>query len=87
MQPDTEPRLRTMVAEHYCCPEADIVSDASFEDDLGGDSLDCIEFAMAVEEEFQIELSDDEPDVYRVGKKCAGRLLDGVEHNGMPGHG
>jgi protein gp37 len=27
---------------------------------------------------------DDEPDVYRVGKKAAGRLLDGVEHNGMP---
>jgi protein gp37 len=27
---------------------------------------------------------DDEPDVWRVGKKAAGRLLDGVEHNGMP---
>ncbi len=27
---------------------------------------------------------DDEPDVYRLGKKRAGRLLDGVEHNGMP---
>jgi len=27
---------------------------------------------------------DDEPDLYRVGKKAAGRLLDGVEHNGMP---
>ena len=29
---------------------------------------------------------EDEPDVYRLGKKRAGRLLDGVEHNGMPGH-
>lgn len=28
--------------------------------------------------------ADDEPDVYRVGKKRAGRLLDGVEHNGFP---
>lgn len=28
---------------------------------------------------------DDAPDVYRLGKKAAGRLLDGVEHNGMPG--
>lgn len=28
---------------------------------------------------------DDEPDVWRVGKKIAGRLLDGIEHNGMPG--
>jgi hypothetical protein len=27
---------------------------------------------------------DDEPDVYRIGKKRAGRLLDGVEHSGMP---
>ncbi len=27
---------------------------------------------------------DDEPDLYRVGKKAAGRLLDGVEHNGYP---
>ena len=30
---------------------------------------------------------DDEPDVYRLGKKRAGRLLDGIEHNGMPDHG
>lgn len=28
---------------------------------------------------------DDEPDLYRVGKKAAGRLLDGIEHNGYPG--
>jgi len=27
---------------------------------------------------------DDEPDLYRVGKKAAGRLLDGIEHNGYP---
>lgn len=27
---------------------------------------------------------DDEPDLFRVGKKRAGRLLDGVEHNGFP---
>ncbi|MBB4185857.1 protein gp37 [Sinorhizobium terangae] len=27
---------------------------------------------------------DDEPDVYRIGKKAAGRLLDGIEHNGFP---
>jgi protein gp37 len=27
---------------------------------------------------------DDEPDLYRVGKKAAGRLLDGIEHNGVP---
>lgn len=30
---------------------------------------------------------DDEPDLYRVGKKAAGRLLDGVDHNGYPGVG
>lgn len=30
---------------------------------------------------------DDEPDLYRVGKKAAGRLLDGVEHNGYPEEG
>lgn len=29
-------------------------------------------------------LEDDEPDLYRVGKNAAGRLLDGVEHNGTP---
>ena len=27
---------------------------------------------------------DDEPDLYRVGKKAAGRLLDGVQHDGFP---
>jgi len=28
--------------------------------------------------------TDDEPDVWRVGKACAGRKLDGIEHNGFP---
>lgn len=58
----TETRLRAMVAKHYCVEDVHIHADADFEADLGGDSLDSVEFSMYVKEEFEIQLSDDEVD-------------------------
>ena len=48
-----------MIAQHLGVDESKIVPEASFEGDLGADSLDTIELIMAFEDEFKIEISDD----------------------------
>lgn len=56
---DTEARVRKIVVENLSVPEDKVVSNASFIDDLGADSLDTVELVMAFEEEFGVEIPDD----------------------------
>ena len=53
-------RVKKIVVEHLGVEPDKVVDNASFIDDLGADSLDTVEMIMAVEEEFDIEVSDDE---------------------------
>ena len=53
-------RVRKIVAEQLDIEEADIKDGASFVDDLGADSLDTVELVMALEEEFETEIPDEE---------------------------
>ena len=60
-------RIKKVVAEHLGVEEVDVVPTASFVDDLGADSLDLVELAMALEEEFstpsfKIEIPDEDAD-------------------------
>ena len=55
-----EQRVKKIVAEQLGVNEADIKNESSFVDDLGADSLDTVELAMALEEEFECEIPDDE---------------------------
>ena len=55
-----EQRVRKIVAEQLGVNEADIKNESSFVDDLGADSLDTGELVMALEEEFECEIPDDE---------------------------
>jgi acyl carrier protein len=55
-----EQRVRKIVAEQLGVNEADIKIDSSFVDDLGADSLDTVELVMALEEEFECEIPDEE---------------------------
>ena len=55
-----EQRVRQIVAEQLGVNEADIKNESSFVDDLGADSLDTVELVMALEEEFECEIPDDE---------------------------
>ena len=55
----TEERVKKIVAEQLGIKEA-IASDASFVDDLGADSLDTVELVMALEEEFECEIPDED---------------------------
>ena len=55
-----EQRVKKIVAEQLGVNEADIKNESSFVDDLGSDSLDTVELVMALEEEFECEIPDDE---------------------------
>jgi acyl carrier protein len=55
-----EQRVRKIVAEQLGVNEADIKNESSFVDDLGADSLDTVELVMALEEEFECEIPDEE---------------------------
>jgi acyl carrier protein len=55
-----EARVKKIVAEQLGVAEADIKNDSSFVDDLGADSLDNVELVMALEEEFECEIPDEE---------------------------
>lgn len=57
---DIEQRVRKIVAEQLGVNEADVKAESSFVDDLGADSLDTVELVMALEEEFECEIPDEE---------------------------
>ncbi len=55
-----EDRVAKIVIEQLGVKEEEVKSEASFVDDLGADSLDTVELVMALEEEFDTEIPDDE---------------------------
>jgi acyl carrier protein len=55
-----EDQVRGIIAEQLGLKAEEIKNDASFVDDLGADSLDTVELVMALEEEFETEIPDEE---------------------------
>lgn len=55
-----EERVQKIVIEQLGVKEEEVTKDASFVDDLGADSLDTVELVMALEEEFDTEIPDEE---------------------------
>jgi acyl carrier protein len=55
-----EEQVKKIVAEKLSVEPDEVVPEASFVDDLGADSLDLVELIMAMEEAFDIEISDEE---------------------------
>ena len=55
-----EDQVRGIIAEQLGVKAEEIKNDASFVDDLGADSLDTVELVMALEEEFETEIPDEE---------------------------
>ena len=53
-------KIGRIVCEQLDVPEGDVVPEASFVDDLGADSLDQVELIMAMEEEFDISIPDED---------------------------
>ena len=57
---EMEQRVKKVVAEQLGVSEAEIKNESSFVGDLGADSLDTVELVMALEEEFDCEIPDEE---------------------------
>ena len=55
-----EERVKKIVVEQLGVKEEEVTSEASFVDDLGADSLDTVELVMALEEEFETEIPDED---------------------------
>jgi acyl carrier protein len=55
-----EERVKKIVVEQLGVKEDEVTANASFVDDLGADSLDTVELVMALEEEFECEIPDEE---------------------------
>ena len=55
-----EDRVKKIVCEQLGAKEEDVTNQASFIDDLGADSLDTVNLVMALEEEFETEIPDEE---------------------------
>ena len=55
-----EDRVKKIVAEQLGVQEDEVSNESSFVDDLGADSLDTVELVMALEEEFDTEIPDEE---------------------------
>jgi acyl carrier protein len=60
MEMAADEKVKAIIAEQLGVKPEEVTSDASFIDDLGADSLDTVELVMALEEEFGIEIPDED---------------------------
>lgn len=58
-------KVKDIIAESLGVKKSEVVSSASFIDDLNADSLDIVELVMTIEKEFDIEIPDDEAEKIR----------------------
>lgn len=61
-------KIQEMIAERLGVEKAEVTPEASFKDDLGADSLDLVELVMELEDEFDMEISDEDAEkIAKVG--------------------
>ncbi|MBZ4643829.1 acyl carrier protein [Deferribacterales bacterium Es71-Z0220] len=70
---DIEKRVKEIIAEQLSIDVEEVKPEASFIDDLGADSLDTVELIMAFEEEFDLEIPDEEAEKIKT-------VADAIEH-------
>jgi acyl carrier protein len=75
----SEERIKEIIVEQLGVEESEITPDASFIDDLGADSLDTVELVMAFEEEFDIEIPDEDAENIRTVKDVVDYLNKHLE--------
>jgi acyl carrier protein len=75
----SEERIKEIIVEQLGVDKDQITSDASFIDDLGADSLDTVELVMAFEEEFDIEIPDEDAEKIRTVQDVISYLNDHLE--------
>ncbi len=68
MAADVEGRVREIISEQLGGAANEVTPEASFIEDLGADSLDIVELVMALEEEYGMEISDEDAEKIRTVK-------------------
>ena len=71
-----EERVKQIVVEQLGVSEEEVKEEASFVDDLGADSLDTVEWVMALEEEFECEIPDEEAEKITTVKQAIDYVND-----------
>lgn len=74
-----EERVIKMVAEQLGVKEEDVKPESSFVEDLGADSLDTVELIMALEEEFDTEIPDEEAEKITTVQQAITYINENVE--------
>ena len=69
-------RVKKIIIEQLGVSEDEVLEDASFVDDLGADSLDTVELVMALEEEFECEIPDEEAENITTVKQAVDYVND-----------
>lgn len=70
-------KVKEIIIDQLDADENDVVADASITDDLGADSLDVVDLVMSIEEEFDIEVPDEEV----ANMKTVGDIVKYIEAN------
>ena len=70
-----EERVKKLICEQLGVKEDEVKDEASFVEDLGADSLDTVELVMALEEEFETEIPDEEAEKITTGKEAIDYIL------------
>ena len=76
---EIEARVKKIVVEQLGVKEEEVTNDASFVDDLGADSLDTVELVMALEEEFETEIPDEDAEKIVTIKDAVKYVLERME--------
>jgi acyl carrier protein len=69
---DIEAKVKELIVDELGVEESEVKPEASFIEDLGADSLDTVELIMKLEEEFDIEIPDEEAE----GLTTVGKVID-----------